>query len=125
MLQIPDPGPRAAQRCLVIVPALLAAILLGPIAAHGQSPAAQTTTRPTSPPPAAGAPLPGAVTGRQSLPAAPAATAGPRGQRSFARCNADALKRKLGGAERRHFVARCRLGYGHRLFRRRPAPPPT
>lgn len=66
-------------------------------------------------------PAAAAATIRQPLP--PAAQAVQRGQRSFKRCNEEALKRKLSGAERRHFVTRCRLGYGRRLFRRRGAPP--
>lgn len=68
-----------------------------------------------------GPPAPsGSVTGRQPLP--PARDAVQRGQRSFKRCNEEALMRKYRGAERRHFVARCRLGYGRRLFRRGAAP---
>ncbi|MDB5591349.1 PsiF family protein, partial [Enterovirga sp.] len=55
-------------------------------------------------------------------PLPPAAQAVPRGQRTFARCNAEAVKRRLRGAERRHFVQRCRLGYGLRLFRRGRGP---
>ncbi|WP_375460777.1 hypothetical protein [uncultured Enterovirga sp.] len=69
-----------------------------------------------------GKPLaPGTVQGRAPLP--PASQAVPRGARTFARCNAEALKRRLRGAERRHFVQRCRLGYGQRLFRRRTVRP--
>lgn len=66
-------------------------------------------------------PAAAATTVRQPLP--PASQAVQRGQRSFKRCNEEALKRKLSGAERRHFVTRCRLGYGRRLFRRRGVPP--
>ena len=67
-------------------------------------------------------PAPAGVTlNRQGLPLARDAVQ--RGQRSFKRCNEEALTRKYRGAERRHFVARCRLGYGRRLFRRAAVPP--
>ncbi|TDR94336.1 PsiF family protein [Enterovirga rhinocerotis] len=66
-------------------------------------------------------PQSGSVTGRQPLP--PASMAVPKGQRTFKRCNREAMARKLRGADRRHFVKRCRLGYGHRLFRRGRAAP--
>lgn len=49
----------------------------------------------------------------------PASQLLPRNQRSFRRCNVEAMNRRYRGAERRHFVARCKLGYGRRLFRRR------
>ena len=64
---------------------------------------------------------PSGVVGRQPLP--PASMAVPKGQRTFKRCNREALARKLRGADRRHFVKRCRLGYGYRLFRRNRATP--
>lgn len=85
---------------------------------------AQGRNQPTgSPPPTSAAAPAGTVQGRAPLP--PASQAVPRGARTFARCNAEALKRRLRGAERRHFVQRCRLGFGMRLFRRRSAPPPV
>lgn len=70
----------------------------------------------------------GAVTQRAPLPpgtrtappgARGGATRGPR--RLFVRCNREARARKLRGARRRAFVARCRLGYGPRLRASLPA----
>lgn len=68
----------------------------------------------------AATPAPGTVTGRQPVP--PAAG---RGSRSVRRCYGEALNCRLHGAERRHFVASCRLAYGHRLYRGRGAPAPA
>lgn len=43
----------------------------------------------------------------------------PRRPRTFAQCNQEALRRGMRGAERRHWIQRCELGYGRPLFRRR------
>lgn len=51
-------------------------------------------------------------------PLVPAASVA-RGPRLFERCTREAIQRRYRGAERRHFVRRCQLGYGRRLFRRR------
>lgn len=113
---------RSAMTCVLGV-----ALAIGVAAsATADGPAdARVGQRPSSPGPAPAQhqpqPQPGTVTGRQPL--VPASQVAPRGQRSFKRCNDEALKRRYRGAERRHFVARCRLGYGMRLFRRRGAPP--
>jgi hypothetical protein len=65
-------------------------------------------------------------------PPAPAPTAGPRRPRPYAQCKATAIQRRMRGAERRHYITRCQLGYGRPLFRRRgpipaaaPAPAPN
>lgn len=50
----------------------------------------------------------------------------PRRPRPYDQCIREAQTRKYRGAERRHFVFRCQLGYGRRLFRRRgPVQQPT
>jgi hypothetical protein len=97
----------------------LAALLATAAAAAAQAP---TTTTPRGPATTT-APGPSRAAPYTSTPAATAPRAGgqtgaPR-RRSFEACNRDALARRLRGAERRHFVSRCQLGYGRPLFRRR------
>ena len=75
--------------------------------------------------PAASGPVVAALEGTTGAlrrqPLSPAAAI-PRGPRLFERCNREAVARRYRGAERRHFVRRCQLGYGRRLFRRRNVP---
>lgn len=72
-----------------------------------QPPAAQPAPRPVTPPRAA--PIRGV----------PPGVVNPRRPRTFVQCNQEALRRGMRGAERRHWIQRCELGYGRPLFRRR------
>lgn len=49
----------------------------------------------------------------------PPGVVNPRRPRTFSQCNQEALRRGMRGAERRHWIQRCELGYGRPLFRRR------
>lgn len=80
-----------------------------------QPAAAPSSATPASPASAAGA----AATAVPARAAVPPAVTGPRRPRSYEQCTREAFNRKYRGAERRHFVFRCQLGYGRRLFRRR------
>lgn len=72
-----------------------------------------TPTAQSVPAKATGAPAP------QPDPSTTGAAASHRPARTYAQCNRVAQQRRLRGAERRHFVFRCQLGYGRALFRRR------
>lgn len=86
----------------------------GGIAAPG--PTSPPATLAATPGDASSPPSGMAATTRQPLP--PAASLA-RGPKLFERCTREAVARRYRGAERRHFVRRCQLGYGRRLFRRR------
>ena len=119
---VADRASRLAVSTLVVVASLWlasgAAIAdePAPSSARVQGSSDPETTQATAP-----YPTPGAVTSRQPL--LPGYQVVPRGPNLRLRCNREALNRKYRGAERRHFVRRCVLGYGRRLFRRRSAVP--
>ena len=99
---------------------------LGPALAQAPAPATSSpaTRNPALPPtqraPAAPSTVrPGAPPNVTTNPPA----AAPRVARSYQVCTREAQARRYRGAERRHFVSRCQLGYGFRLFRRRGQPP--
>ena len=87
--------------------------------------AAQPAPRPAAPPRAA--PVRTVPPGTVPQGVAPQSVVNPRRPRTFAQCNQEALRRGMRGAERRHWIQRCELGYGRPLFRRRgpPANPPA
>ena len=86
---------------------MAAATLTAAALAQAPAPGTPSAARPASPNAAPRAAAPG-----QAQPA-------PRVPRSFEVCTREAMARRYRGAERRHFVSRCQLGYGRRLFRRR------
>lgn len=97
----------------------LAALLVSAAAATAQAPTTATPRSPvptTAPGPSRAAPYTATPTANTPRAAVPA---GVQRRRSFDFCNRDAQARRLRGAERRHFVSRCQLGYGRPLFRRR------
>ncbi len=78
------------------------------------SPASQPpTSQPTAAPRPATPPRPAQIRG------VPPGVVNPRRPRTFVQCNQEALRRGMRGAERRHWIQRCELGYGRPLFRRR------
>lgn len=71
------------------------------------------TTQPASGPRPVAQPRPVQIRG------VPPGVVNPRRPRTFVQCNQEALRRGMRGAERRHWIQRCELGYGRPLFRRR------
>lgn len=108
-------------RARLLVLALLPMLMAGNLAA--QVPAEE--------PAATGSPRVGPAPAGPGPQAAPGAAA-PRRPRSYEQCRQIAFQRHYRGAERRHYMTRCQLGYGRPLFRRRgrtpgavPAPGPA
>lgn len=117
LLQLSREGP------MVRLVAFAIAVVVAAGSAHAQAPTTTTPRSPatmTAPGASGGAPFtstPAATTPRPGVPA------GVTRRRSYDFCNRDAQARRLRGAERRHFVSRCQLGYGRPLFRRRGSVP--
>jgi hypothetical protein len=117
--------PRGRLLFVALLPLLMSAAAAAPSPADGTEPVTTGSPR-VAPPPAAPVAQPG-----PGQPPQPGATA-PRRPRSYEQCRQIAFQRHLRGAERRHYLTRCQLGYGRPLFRRRgrgpgavPAPAPA
>lgn len=137
--------PRGRLLFAALLPLLISAASAAPVPADATEPVATGSPRTTPPqapqspqPPQTppGQPAPGApgaqpAPGQPGLPGQPGAVV-PRRPRPFEQCRQIAFQRHLRGAERRHYLTRCQLGYGRPLFRRRgrgpgaaPAPAPV
>jgi hypothetical protein len=118
--------PRARLLFLALLPMLMAGELAAQVPV--EEPAATGSPRVGPAPAAAPQAAPAAAPGQPGQPAA----AAPRRPRSYEQCRQIAFQRHYRGAERRHYMTRCQLGYGRPLFRRRgrvpgavPAPGPA